>query len=49
MESKGWENMKWTKEQTQAIFEKNHNILVAAAARKSEKQRCWWKELFRRF
>jgi len=25
--------MKWTKEQEKAIFEKNHNILVAAAAR----------------
>ncbi len=26
--------MKWTNEQTKAIFEKNQNILVAAAARK---------------
>lgn len=31
--------MKWTEEQSKAIFEKNNNILVAAAARKSEKQR----------
>lgn len=27
-------NVKWTKEQMQAIEEKNSNILVAAAARK---------------
>lgn len=26
--------VKWTKEQEQAIYEKNANILVAAAARK---------------
>lgn len=26
--------MEWTNEQKQAIYEKNHNILVAAAARK---------------
>ncbi len=26
--------VKWTKEQTQAIYEKESNILVAAAARK---------------
>ena len=26
--------MKWTTEQKKAIFEKNNNILVAAAARK---------------
>ena len=26
--------VKWTKEQTQAIYEKKSNILVAAAARK---------------
>jgi hypothetical protein len=26
--------MKWTEEQSQAIYEKNANILVAAAARK---------------
>ncbi len=36
--------MKWTKEQEKAIYEKGNNILVAAAARKSEKPRCWWKE-----
>ncbi len=30
--------MKWTKEQEKAIYEKVNNILVAAAARKSEKQ-----------
>ena len=30
--------MKWTFEQTKAIFEKENNILVAAAARKSEKR-----------
>lgn len=29
-------NVKWTKEQLQAIEEKNSNILVAAAARKWE-------------
>ena len=28
----------WTKEQKQAIFEKDSNLLVAAAARKPEKQ-----------
>lgn len=28
----------WTKEQKQAIYEKDSNLLVAAAARKSEKQ-----------
>lgn len=27
-------NVKWTKEQEQAIYEKDSNILVAAAARK---------------
>lgn len=31
--------MEWTIEQKKAIFEKENNILVAAAARKSEKQR----------
>lgn len=31
--------MKWTEEQSKAIFEKDNNILVAAAARKPEKQR----------
>lgn len=30
--------MKWTVEQEKAIFEKNNNILVAAAAREPEKQ-----------
>jgi hypothetical protein len=30
--------MNWTNEQSKAIFEKDNNILVAAAARKSEKQ-----------
>ena len=30
--------MNWTEEQKQAIFEKGSNILVAAAARKSEKR-----------
>ncbi len=30
--------MKWTNEQEKAIYEKNNNILVAAAARKSGKQ-----------
>lgn len=33
--------MEWTNEQQKAIFEKNHNILVAAAARKPEKQQFW--------
>ena len=28
----------WTKEQKQAIYEKDSNLLVAAAARKPEKQ-----------
>ena len=32
--------MEWTIEQKQAIGEKGVNILVAAAARKSEKLRC---------
>ena len=41
--------MKWTNEQERAIFEKNQNILVAAAARKSEKQQFWWRELFKKF
>ena len=41
--------MNWTKDQEKAIFEKNNNILVAAAARKSEKQRFWLRELFRKF
>lgn len=27
-------DVKWTKEQEQAIYEKNSNLLVAAAARK---------------
>lgn len=36
--------MKWTNEQTKAIYEKGNHLLVAAAARKSEKQRCWLKE-----
>ena len=30
----------WTKEQKQAIYEKDSNLLVAAAARKPEKQQC---------
>ena len=30
---KGVSNMKWTKEQEQAIYKKESNILVAAAAR----------------
>lgn len=33
--------MKWTNEQEKAIYEKNQNILVAAAARKSVKQQFW--------
>ncbi len=28
----------WTEEQKQAIYEKNSNLLVAAAARKSERR-----------
>lgn len=36
--------VKWTKEQSLAINEKGQNILVAAAARKSEKQRYLLKE-----
>ena len=32
--------MKWTREQTKAIYEKGNNLLVAAAARKSEKRQC---------
>lgn len=33
-------DVKWTKEQSEAIYEKGENILVAAAARKSERQPC---------
>ena len=36
--------MDFTDEQKSAIYEKSSNILVAAAARKSEKQRFWLKE-----
>ena len=31
---RGGKSMEWTKEQSQAIYEKGSNILVAAAARK---------------
>lgn len=34
----------WTDEQKQAIDEKDSNLLVAAAARKSERLRCLLKE-----
>ena len=34
----------WTKEQKQAIYEKDFNLLVAAAARKPEKQQYQQKE-----
>lgn len=36
--------MDFTDEQKSAIYENGSNILVAAAARKSEKQRFWLKE-----
>jgi len=35
--------VKWTKEQMQAIEEKNSNILVAAAARKWKNSSSCWK------
>lgn len=41
--------MEFTTEQKDAIYKKGSNILVAAAARKSERRRFLLKELFKKF
>lgn len=41
--------MDFTTEQKDAIYKKDSNILVAAAARKSEKQQFLLKELFKKY
>ena len=41
--------MNFTDEQNDAIYKKGSNILVAAAARKSEKQQFLLKELYKKF
>ena len=40
--------MDFTNEQKDAIYKKGSNILVAAAARKSEKQQFWLSVLFKK-
>ena len=41
--------MDFTNEQKDAIYKKGSNILVAAAARKSVKQRYLLKELYKKY
>lgn len=41
--------MDFTSDQQNAIYKKGSNILVAAAARKSEKQLYLLKELFKKY